>query len=103
MNIANNLKAIEGIKSDILSEVAELYGTLADYDELADYGAVESAAATIIAMDYILARHLGISFASLDARICGLLSIAEENGHPLENEYGDMSELRKHIRKRAEL
>ena len=36
MNIANNLKAIEEIKSDILSEVADLYKHLADYDELSD-------------------------------------------------------------------
>ena len=34
MNIANNLVAIEEIKSDILGEVADLYKKLADYDEL---------------------------------------------------------------------
>ncbi|MDD6762130.1 MAG: MazG-like family protein [Clostridiales bacterium] len=101
MNISNNLKAIEEIKSDILSEVANLYRTLADYDELADYGPVESSISTIVAMDYILARHLGITFGTLDARVCELLSIAEENGHSLENEYNDMSELKKYIRQRA--
>ena len=37
MNIANNLVAIEEIKSDILGEVADLYKKLADYDELSDY------------------------------------------------------------------
>ena len=100
MNIANNLKAIDEIKGDILSEVAELYKKLADYDELADYGGVESSISTIIAMDYILARHLGIAHSTVDARICELLSMAEENSHPLESEFGDMSELLKYIRKR---
>ena len=100
MNIANNLKAIEEIKSDILSEVADLYKHLADYDELSDYGSVESSVATIIAMDYILARHLGISYSSLDARICDLLTMAEENSHHLELEFSDMTDLCKYIKKR---
>lgn len=100
MNIANNLKAIEGIKSEILGEVANLYKTLADYDELADYSNVENTISTIIAMDYILAKHLGITHSTIDSRICDLLTIAEENGHSLETEYRDMSELCKHLRKR---
>ena len=100
MNIANNLKAIDEIKGDILSEVAELYKKLADYDELADYGGVESSISTIIAMDYILARHLGIAHTTVDARICELLSMAEENAHTLEAVFGDMSELLKYIRRR---
>lgn len=100
MNIANNLKAIEGIKSEILGEVANLYKTLADYDEIADYSNVENTISTIIAMDYILAKHLGITHSTIDSRICDLLAIAEERGHSLEIEYRDMSELCKHLKKR---
>lgn len=100
MNIASNLRAIDEIKADILGEVSELYKKLADYDELSDYGAIESSISSIIAMDYILARHLGISHSAVDGRICDLLSMAEENSHPLEAEFGDMSELLKYIRKR---
>ena len=36
MNIAANLKAIEQIKSEGLTEVANLYRALGDYDEIAD-------------------------------------------------------------------
>ena len=100
MNIAANLKAIEEIKSEILSEVANLYRTLADYDELADYGGVENSISTIVAMDYILAKHLGIAHSTLDARISELLTIAEENGHVLESEFRDMSDLNRYIRSR---
>ncbi len=100
MNIVNNLKAIDEIKADILTEVAELHKKLADYDELADYGPVENSISTIIAMDYILARHLGIAHSTIDGRICDLLTMAEDNSHPLETEFGDMSELLKYIRKR---
>ena len=100
MNISGNLKAFDSIKAEILSEVANLYRLLADYDELADYGNVESSIATIVAMDYILAMHLGITCSTIDSRICELLKLAEENGHSLETDFGDMSELHKYIKKR---
>ncbi len=101
MNIAANLKAIEQIKSEVLTEVANLYRTLADYDEIADYNAVENSISTIVAMDYILAKHLGITHSTLDSRISELLSLAEENGHALESEFRDMSELRRYIKNRV--
>ena len=40
MNISTNLKAIDMIKGEILSEIAHLYRTLADYDEIGDYESV---------------------------------------------------------------
>jgi len=90
MNISTNLKAIDMIKGEILSEIAHLYRTLADYDEIGDYESVTNEIATVIAMDYILARRLGIGYAS----------IGEENGHELEIEFSDMSELKKYLKSR---
>lgn len=100
MNISTNLKAIDMIKGEILSEVANLYKTLADYDEISEYESITNKIATVIAMDYILARRLGISFTGIDKKISELLSIGEENGHELEMEFSDMSELKKYIKSR---
>ena len=75
MNISTNLKAIDMIKGEILSEIAHLYRTLADYDEIGDYESVTNEIATVIAMDYILARRLGIGYASIDKKISELLVI----------------------------
>lgn len=100
MNISTNLKAIDMIKSEILSEIAKLYQTLADYDEIGEYDSVTNQIATIIAMDYILARRLGVTFAGIDKKISDLLSIGEENGHELEVEFSDMSELKKYLKSR---
>ena len=97
MNISTNLKAIDMIKGEILSEIAHLYRTLADYDE---YESVTNEIATVIAMDYILARRLGIGYASIDKKISELLGIGEENGHELEIEFSDMSELKKYLKSR---
>lgn len=100
MNISTNLRAIDTIKGEILSEIAKLYRTLADYDEVGEYESVTNEIATIIAMDYILARRLGISFSGVDSKISELLKIGEENGHELELEFSDMSELNKYLRSR---
>ena len=100
MGISTNMRAIDTIKSEILSEVAKLYRTLAECDEINGYDDVSDIVATIIAMDYLLARRLGISHSAVDAKINELLSIAIDNNHELELEFSDMSELRKHISKR---
>lgn len=100
MNISTNLKAIDTIKGEILLEIANLYRTLADYDEIGEYESVTNEIATIIAMDYILARRLGVSFTNIDNKISELLSIGEENGHELEIEFSDMSELKKYLKSR---
>ena len=102
MNISTNLKAIDMIKGEILSEIAHLYRTLADYDEIGDYESVTNEIATVIAMDYILARRVGSGDASIDNKISELLGIGigEENGHELEIEFSDMSELKKYLKSR---
>ena len=100
MNISTNLKAIDMIKGEILSEIANLYKTLADYDEIGEYESVTNEIATVIAMDYILARRLGVSFVGIDNKISELLTIGEENGHELEIEFSDMSELKRYLRSR---
>lgn len=100
MNISANVKAIDTIKSEILSEVANLYRALAEYDEVGEYENVSTSLATIIAMDYILARRLGLGFGGIDYKITELLEMAVENGHNLETTFSDMSELRKYIKSR---
>ena len=100
MDISTNIKAIDTIKSEILSEVAALYRALADYDEIGEYENVSNSISTIIAMDYILARRLGLTFKGIDSNIRELLTIAEENGHELETAFSDMSELRKYVTSR---
>ena len=100
MNISTNLRAIDTIKSEILSEVAKLYRTLADYDEVSGYESVSNEIATIIAMNYILARRLGLTFSGVDSKISELLTIGEENGHKLEIEFADMSDLKKYLKNR---
>lgn len=100
MNISFNLQAIDTIKSGILTEIAGLYSILSDYDDSDTYETAANKLATVIAMEYILARRLGISYSGIDNKISDLLTLAEENGHELELEFSDMSELNKYIKNR---
>ena len=99
-NLSTNLRAVDNLKSEILSEVARLYQGLSDYDSPEIYERVLGSVATIVAMDYILARRIGLDFQDVDRKIAELTTIAEENNHELEIAFSDMSELRSFIRKR---
>lgn len=98
IKISTNLKAVESLKSEILSEIADLYRKLSVYDEDNSYDEAVEAISTVISMNYILARRLGISYSVIDDRMIRFLSIAEESGHELELEFSDMSHLKKYIK-----
>lgn len=100
INIAANVRAIDTVKSELLSEVAKLYKKLSDYGENSVYDDVLEGLASINAMGYILARRLGMNFESVDDKMISLLSSAAENGHELEVEFSDMSSLAEYIRGR---
>lgn len=100
LNLSTNLRAVDNIKSEILSEVARLYRVLSDYDNPDIYENLLQTVATIVAMDYILARRIGLDFDAVDRKIEELTAIAEQNNHELEIAFSDMSELRQYVRKR---
>lgn len=100
MNIAANVRAIDTVKSELLSEIARLYRTLADYGEEPIYDDVLSELATINAMCYILSKRLGMSFESVDDKMLELLLSAVQNGHEIEAEFSDMSQLAEYVRNR---
>ncbi len=100
LNISANLRAVDTIKSEVLAEVANLYKSLSEYNETDSFEEVTERIATIIAMDYILARRVGISFKDVDDKISGLTRMAVENNHELEVQFSDMSELKRYINSR---
>ncbi len=100
INIAANIRAIDTVKGELLSEIAKLYRTLSDYGEDPIYDDVLEELASINAMSYILARRLGMEFRAVDEKMLSLLSAAVENGHELEAEFSDMSGLADYVRDR---
>jgi len=99
-NLTTNIRAIDNIKSEVLCEVARLYRELADFDDENLYENVSGSIATIIAMDYILARRMGLQFSDVDTKIVELTAMAAENNHELETVFGDMTDLGNYVRRR---
>lgn len=56
--------------------------------------------ASLVACSYILGRRLGISMRSLDEAVTDKMKKHREEGHQLEEWYGDISALEDHLRKR---
>ncbi len=100
MNIAANVRAIDIVKSELLSEIAKLYRTLSEYEDAPIYDEVLEELASINAMSYILAKRLGMEFECVDDKMLMLLSTAVQNGHELEVEFSDMSKLADYVRGR---
>lgn len=100
LNLSTNLRAVDSIKSEILSEVAELYRSLSDYDAPELEERVINRISTIIAMNYILSRRMGLDFNAIDTKICELCNIAADGNHELELAFSDMSELSRYLRRR---
>ena len=100
LNLSTNLRAVDSIKSEILSEVARLYNALSDYETAGLESRVVEHISTIIAMNYILSRRMGLDFNSIDSKICELCEIAARANHELELAFSDMSELGRYLRRR---
>lgn len=93
VDIARNLKSIEWLKTEILSGVSSLYrGMYRNSDEQI----TEALAHTVIAA-YILGKRLGIGFPRLDAKIEQVVKANVEDGHEIEEWYGDFSSLLKYL------
>ncbi len=97
MDIIKNVRAIEWLKSELLSSVAYLYEVLAKGEEDTKDN-IKDIVSNIILTTLLLSRRLGISYEdvilSLEDKI--KVNILEE--HKIEKWYGDLTELLEFIR-----
>lgn len=91
--LARNLRAIEHLKAELAAALAGLYrAMLRSGDE-----AVAEALAALVIGAYLLARRVGISPTRLDIKIENRVRATMEQGHELEQWYGDFGALYKHF------
>ncbi len=97
IKIANNIKTVEQLKAEILKSVAELYADIgAEADSETSYRLTDDAA-NIINLTFILARRLGLSYDEVFRCMEAKLDRGIEKQHPIEKNFGDMSELKKRL------
>ncbi len=96
-DITSNIKMIEKLKSELLTQVASLHKSMvnASFEEMSER--LESLS-NIIIISYILANRIGITHQNLDAKILSELKLSViNNDSALSAEY---SLLYRHIEKK---
>ncbi|RAL23393.1 MazG-like family protein [Thermoflavimicrobium daqui] len=96
MQFAKNIKVIDWLKTDMLNQIANLFKGL----YYANRHILIDSLSSLIVSTYILARRMGLSFRELDQAIIDKLREHKNEGHQLEQWYGDLSSLEEYMNKR---
>jgi len=96
MDLAKRAKIIEWLKTELVDQMAHL---LKGIWEGSQHKIIDGLA-SLISCCYILGRRLGISLRSLDEAVLDKMRKHRQEGHQLEDWYGDISALEEHLRKR---
>ncbi|WP_405031153.1 MazG-like family protein [Paenibacillus hexagrammi] len=96
MDLARRAKVIEWLKTEVVDHVAHLLKGIWEGSHMK----IVDGLASLISCGYILGRRLGISYRSLDEAIIEKMNKHRQEGHQLEDWYGDISSLEEHLRKR---
>ena len=97
IDITRSIKTIEMLKSELLTELADLYKVLAGgaRDEL--HEAVGDVLSNIILISYLLGKRLGVSYNAVELKIRSKIRLGLVENNDVEKYYGDLSELSKHL------
>ena len=97
IDITRNIKIIEWLKGELLSDVASLFKLLVNGIREEVHDSIADTLANIILEAYILGRRLGISYQAVEMKLEGKLKIGIIEKSDIENYYGDLSELSRHL------
>lgn len=96
VQIAKSVKVIEWLKTEVLSQVANLFKGL----HHANQHLITESLSGLILATYVLARRVGLSFREIDQAVTQKLRDHSRGGHQLEDWYGDLSALEEYLKKR---
>ncbi len=97
MKIANNIKTVEQLKTELLRSVAELYADIGAEVDSETNNRLKNDSADIINLTLVLARRLGLDYDDVFDCMRAKLQKGIEKNHPIEKHFGDMSELKKRL------
>ncbi|WHH57552.1 MazG-like family protein [Petroclostridium sp. X23] len=97
LDITRNIKMIEWLKSELLTDIAALFKALMNgmKDDAQDI--LAETISNLIVICYLLGKRLGISYHMIDLKMEDKLRLGIIEGHELEKSYKDLSELSKHL------
>lgn len=97
IDITRNIKLIEWLKSEILTDLANLFKILINGMKEEVHESVAETLSNIILISYLLGRRLGISYNAVEMKIENKVKLGLIENHDVEKYYGDLSELAKHL------
>lgn len=97
IDITKNIRMIEWLKSELITDIANLHKVLVNgvKEELND--SVADAVSNIILISFLLGRRLGINYDTIQSKIQEKIKLGLLEEHNVEKYYGDLSELSKHF------
>lgn len=93
IDVANNIKAVELLKVEILQNVTDLFGDISAEADSETGKNISQDAARLICQTYLLCSRLGVSFDEIQSDMTDMLRGGIEQKHILERRFGDLSAL----------
>lgn len=100
-DITRNIKMIEWLKSELLTDIASLFKALVNGMKEDVHESVSEILSNIILICYMLGRRLGLSYNSIEMKIENKIKLGLIENHDVEKYYGDLSELARHLNYRG--
>jgi hypothetical protein len=97
IDITKNIKIIEWLKSELLTDVANLFKTLVNGVQEEVSETLADTLANIILICYLLGKRFGINYRTIETKIDNKIRLGLVENHDVEKYYGDLSELTKHL------
>ncbi len=98
IDITRNIKIIEWLKSELLTDLADLNKALVNGIREEVHESVTESLSNIILEAYLLGRRLGINYSAIENRIHRKIKLGLVEEHDIEKYYGDLTELSKHLK-----
>ncbi|HOQ37954.1 MAG TPA: MazG-like family protein [Acetivibrio sp.] len=98
IDITRNIKIIEWLKSELLTDIANLFKALVNGVREEVHESISETLSNIILISYMLGRRLGISYNSIELKIHNKIRLGIIEEHDVEKYYGDLSELARHLK-----
>ncbi|MEX2104766.1 MAG: MazG-like family protein [Bacilli bacterium] len=95
-HITKHIRAIEWLKTEILDQIAGLFKAILRGSE---QRIIDCIASLLIAV-HLLASRLGIKYHELDEAMLTRIRNRKDEGHELEDWFGDLTKLEEYIKKR---
>ena len=97
IDITRNIKMIEWLKSEMLTDVASLFKILVNGAKQEVHDTISDTLSNIILICYLLGRRLGVSYNAIEMKIENKIRLGLVENHDVEKYYSDISELAKHL------